>query len=119
MQIGLRGKVVGAPRSKTRFGLGDVGARHLSDNETIAGLTQLLFKNNDVVFAQIEDRGIAQNIHIGGRAIEEDVLLRVAQALARTKNIRFRLPHAVHRAVAVEKILGDGQIEAPRVRCLS
>jgi predicted ATPase len=49
--------------------------------------TQLLFKNNDVVFAQIEDRGIAQNIHIGGRAIEEDVLLRVAQALARTKNI--------------------------------
>ena len=54
-----------------------------------------LFKNDDVVFPQIEDRGIAQNVHIGGRTVQQHILLGVAQSFPRPKNIRFRLPHDV------------------------
>src|ERR1700720_2897147 len=71
--------------------------------------------DNNVVFAKIEDGGIAQNVHIHGRAVLESILLGVAQGLARAKNIRFGLAHAVQCAFAVEKILGDGQSERPRV----
>ena len=52
-----------------KFGLGDVGSGHLANGETINCLTQLLLKDNDVVFTQIEDGDIAEDVHIRGRAV--------------------------------------------------
>ena len=73
----------------------------------------MLLKDNDVVFTQIEDSGIAENVHIRGRRVLQDVLLGVAHGLARPENIQLGLPHAVHCAVAVEEILGDGETVSP------
>jgi hypothetical protein len=75
--------------------LGDVGARHFTDIEAVAGLLELFGEHFDVAAIEIEDRLIAQQIHISGRGVEQHLLLGDAQRLARSCYLAFRLARAV------------------------
>ena len=94
-QVRFRGADLRAPLGKPRLGLGDVGAGHLADVEAVARLPQLLLEDLDVVALEVEVRRVAQHVHIGGRAIEQHVLLDAAQGLARAEHERFGLLHRV------------------------
>ena len=83
------------PWASRDFGLGNVGAGHLADVEAVARLPQLLLEDLDVVALEVEVRRVPQHVHIGGRAIEQDVLLDAAQGLARAEHERFGLLHRV------------------------
>jgi hypothetical protein len=53
--------------SEAGLGLGNVGARHLADIESVTRLFQLLGEHFDVAAIKIEDCLIAQQIHVGSR----------------------------------------------------
>jgi hypothetical protein len=55
---------------KPRFRLRDVGARHFTDIEAVTRLLQLLGEHFDVAAIEIEDRLVAQQIHVRGRGVE-------------------------------------------------
>ena len=104
-ELGFRGQLWVRP-GQAAPRLRDVGARHLADIEAVLGLAQLFFKNDDVVLAQIENGRIAQHIHIGGRAILQHALFRIAQRFAGAEHVAFCLAHAIKVAIAVEDRLG-------------
>ena len=82
--IGFRGEHLRAAGGQPRFRLRHVGARHLADIEAVAGLPQLLLQHLDVAPLQVEDRAVAQQIHVGGRRVEQHGLLgRRARSRAR------------------------------------
>ena len=96
-----------ARRRQARLRLRHVGAGHLADVEAVAGLAQLLFEHLDVVALQFEDGGVAQHVHVGLRAVEQDGLLGVAQTLAGAEHLRLGLPRRVAGAETVEEGLID------------
>ena len=114
----LGAKELRASGGEPRFGLRHVGARHLADIEAVAGLLELLGQHLDVAPLQIEHRLIAQQIHVGGRGIEQHLLLGDAQGLARGIDLAFRLAGAVGRLKAVEERVGAGGAERARVEIL-
>ena len=123
--IGLRCHVVrlgaekrGSAGGQPRFRLRDVGARHLADIEAVAGLLELLGEHLDVAAIEIEDRGIAQQIHVSGCGIEQNLLLGDAQRLARGIDLAFGLPGAVGGLVAVEQRVCAGGADGTRIECL-
>ena len=85
-QVGLGEAHLRARGGEARLGLRHVGAGHLADVEAIAGLTQLLLDDFDVVALQVQDGGVAQHVHVGRGGIEQDVLLAVSQRLAGAEN---------------------------------
>ena len=103
-------------QGEPRLGLGNVGAGHLADVEAVARLPQLLLEHLDVVAAEVEVSRVAQHVHIGGRAIEQHVLLGRAQGLARAEHERLGLLHRIVRAKAVEQRLIDRHPDAARRR---
>ena len=123
--IGLGGHVVrlraqqrGSPGGQPRFRLRHIGARHLADVEAVARLFQLLGEHFDVTPVQVEDRLIAQQVHVGGGGVEQHLLLGDAQRLARAVDLAFRLPGAVGGLEAVEQRIGSGGGDAAREKCL-
>ena len=56
-----------AAGGETGFRLRHVGACHFTDVEAVAGLPQLFLQHFDIAPLQVEDRGVAQQIHVGGR----------------------------------------------------
>ena len=103
-----------SPGGEPRFRLGDVGARHLADIEPIAGLLKLLGEDLDVALIELEDRSIAQHVHIGGCRIQQHLLLGDAQRLARGIDLAFGLAGAVAGLKTVEKSLCAGEPHLPR-----
>ena len=95
------------PCGEPRFRLRHVGARHLADVEAVAHLAQLLLQHLDVAALQIEDRGVAQQVHVGGGGGEQDVLLGQPEVLSRRRHLALRLPRAVGGHEAVEQGLRD------------
>jgi hypothetical protein len=73
-------------------------------------LTQLLLTDDDVVLAQIEDGGIVQNIHIGGRAFAP------CRARSRVPKIFDSACRTPFNMLLPLKDLGDGETERPGVR---
>ena len=65
--------ICGARGGQPQFRLRHVGARDLADAEAIAGLAKLLLQHLDVAALQIEDRGVADQVHVGGGGVEQDV----------------------------------------------
>ncbi len=106
--VGLRGQQRRPAGGQPRFGLRDVGARHLADIETIPRLPQRRLEHGHVAALQIEDRGVAQQIHVGGHRTQQHRLLGRAQRFARCKYLRLRLPRAVAGLEAVEQRLRGG-----------
>ena len=109
--IGLRGHVIRLraqesrpPGGQPRFRLGDVGARHLADIEAVARLLELLGEHLNVAAIELEDRAIAQQVHVGGCGIEQDLLLGDAQSLAGGIDLAFCLAGAVGGLKAVESV---------------
>ena len=70
-EIRFGGELLGATGGELRFRLRDVGARHLADIEAVAGLLQGLFEHADVALLHLDDRGIAQIVHVDGRRGEQ------------------------------------------------
>ena len=92
-------------RGKPRLRLRHVGACHFADREAILGLPQLLLQHFDVAPLQGEDRGVANEVHVGGRGRQQHVLLGEPQRLARRRNLLLGLPRARRRAEPVEQRL--------------
>ena len=85
-QIGL-GETGLRPRGgEAGLRLRHVGTGHLADIEAVVGLAQLLVDDFDVVALQIEDRRVAQHVHVGCGGIEQGVLLVVRQRLTGAEN---------------------------------
>jgi len=112
----LRAQQRRSTRGEARFGLCDVGARHLADIKAVAGLFQLLGEDFDVATIKIEDRLIAQQIHVGSGGVEKHLLLGDAQGLARAHHLAFRLPRAIGGLKSVEKRLRRSRAELPDLR---
>ena len=109
LQICFRGEHLRLRGGKPRFRLRDVGARHLADIEAVARLLELLLQHLHVAPLQIEDRGIAQHIHVRGRGIEQHGLLGIAQRLAPGEHRGFGLPCQVAGALAVVERSAPGR----------
>ena len=87
----------GAGGGKPRFRLRDVGARDFADVEAVAGLAKLLLQHLDVAALQIEDRGVADQVHVGGGGVEQHGLLGQPQRLARGGHQLLGLPRPAAR----------------------
>ena len=115
---------LGPGGGKARLGLGNVRPGHFADVEAVAGLPELFVDHLDVVALQVENGGVAQDVHIGRRAIEQNALLGGVQGFPRTEDGGFRRPDPVRGPVAVEERLidldpkptGDQRISACRIR---
>jgi hypothetical protein len=107
--VRLRGQHLRARRGKPRLRLRHVGAGDLADLEAILGLPQLLLQHLDVAALQAENRGVADQVHVGGRGRKQHGLLAQPQRLACRRNQLLRLPGARCRPVAVEQRLRVGR----------
>ncbi len=123
--IGARGDVLRlsaeelrASGGETRFRLRHVGPRHLADIETVARLLELLGKHLDVAPLQIEHRPVAQQVHIGGRGVEQHLLLGDAQCLARTFDLAFGLASTVRGLQTVVQRVRAGGADGARIEIL-
>ncbi len=92
-------------RGQASFGLSDVGAGDFADLKPVASLAQLFLQNLDVVAIEVEDRGIAQHVHVRGRGIEQHVLLGVAERFARAQHLRFGLADRTAGLAGIEDVL--------------
>jgi hypothetical protein len=61
----------------------------------VAGLFQLFGEHFKVAAIKIEDRLVAQQIHIGGSGVEKYLLLGDTQRLARPRHLAFCLARAI------------------------
>jgi hypothetical protein len=82
-------------------------------------LFQLLGEHFDVAAIKVEDRLIAQQIHVGSSGVEKDLLFSDAQCLARAHHLAFRLPRAIGGLKSVEKCLRRGRAKLPRTEILA
>jgi hypothetical protein len=112
--VRLGGEQLRLAGGEPRFGLRDVGLRHLADVETIPRLAQLLLQHAHVVLLQFENRLVAQQIHVGGRRVEQHRLFDQAQRLARGGDLALGLTRAVGRAQTVVERLRGGDADGTR-----
>lgn len=115
LQRRLRGERGRLGACEARLRLGDVGPGDLADRELVARLPQLLLEHLDIVAVEIENRGVAQHVHVIGDGVEQDILFRVAQGLARAHHARLGLADRIERAIAVPQRLVDRQAVAARL----
>ena len=92
LQVGLRGEIIGPRAGEAGLGLRHIGSGHLADLEAVLGLAKLLLEHLDVAVAQIQDRRVAQHVHVGLRAALQHALLDVAQGFPRAEHVRFGRP---------------------------
>ena len=104
----LGGRELRAPRRKARFGLGNVRLGDFADVEAVAALAQLLLQNDDVAPVEVEQRRIAQEVHVGGGGLQQQIELGQAQRLAPGGDLAFRLPRSVGGLKAVVERLRGG-----------
>ena len=110
MYCDFGGRELRAPRRKARFGLGNVGLGDFADVEAIAALAQLLLQNDDVAPVEVEQRRVAQEVHVGGGGLQQQIELGQAQRLAPGGDLAFRLPGSVRGLKAVVKGLRGGDV---------
>ena len=69
VRVGFRGQQLRLAGGKLRFRLRDVGARDFADIEAVARLLQRLFEHANVALLNLDDRRVAQIVHVdrGGR----------------------------------------------------
>ena len=58
---------------QARFGLGNVGAGEIADLEAILCRLQVGLEHLDVVLVELDDRAVANDVHVGGDGLGEDV----------------------------------------------
>ena len=99
--------ICGARGGQPRFRLRHVGAGDFADIEAVAGLAKLLLQHLDVAALQIEDRGVADQVHVGGGGVEQHGLLGQPQRFARRRHQLLGLPGPAGGAKSVEQRLRD------------
>ena len=97
----------------------DVGTRHLTDIEAVARLLELLGKDLDIALVELKDRAVAQQVHVGGRSVEQHLLLGHPQRLARGVDLAFCLAGLIGSLKAVKERLACSGPEGARVKCLT
>ena len=107
-EVGLGDCQLRSALRQARFRLRHVGAGDLAGVEAVAGLAQRHFEHVDVAALELEDRRVAEQIHVGGRGVEQDGLLGGPQGLAGGEHLALGLARAVRGLEAVEERLGDG-----------
>ncbi len=78
-QLPLRGRKLRAAELKPRFGLGDVGAGQIADLEAVARRLEVGLEHLHVVLVELDDRAVADHVHVGGDRVGEDVAFDRAQ----------------------------------------
>ena len=91
----------------------DIGARDFADVEAVTGLFELFGEHFDVAAVEIEDRLVAQQIHVGRRGVEKHLLLGDTQRLARSRHLAFCLARAIGGLKSIEQGLRRGRAELP------
>ena len=80
-QVGFGGQQLRLAGGELRLRLRDVGAGHFADIEAVAGLLQRLLEHADVALLNLDDRGIAQIVHVDRGGRQQHRLLENPQAL--------------------------------------
>src|SRR6185295_10871047 len=78
-QVALSLYAVGHGARQPRFGLRHVRLRDLADVEALARRLQLLADHLFVVLRQLEHPHVTQHVNIGGRRLQQDLLLDIRQ----------------------------------------
>ena len=104
-QIGFGGQQLRLAGGELRLGLRDVGARDLADVETVLGLLQRLFEDADVALLNLDDRGVAQIVHVDGGGLQQHGLFEHPQRFARARNLALCRAGPVGGLLAVEQRL--------------
>ena len=113
-QIGFGGQQLRLAGGELRLGLGDVGARDLTDVEAVLGLLQRLFEHADVALLNLDDRGVAQIVHVDGGGRKQHGLFEHPQAFPRARNLALGRAGPVGGLLAVEQRLRHGGADAAR-----
>src|SRR4029077_21036485 len=93
----------GTSGGQARFRLRQIGAGDLTRGEAVARLAQRRLQDFHVVALELEQRRVAQQIHVGGGGAEQDGLLGGAQGLARGEYLALGQPRAAGGLEAIEK----------------
>ena len=101
----LRDAEIGLRCGEAGLRLRDIRARHFADLETVLGRAQLLGKHFNGVLAQPHNRGVANDIHVGRRRVQQHVNLGAAEILAGGFHQRLGAFDVVVGAEAVEQRL--------------
>ncbi len=107
--VGLRQRQLRPAAGESRLRLRDVGACDLAGREAVARLPQRHFQHVHVAALQLEDGRRLQQVHVGGGAAEQHVLLGRAQRFAGGEDLALGLAGAGRRLQAVEQRLGGGE----------
>ena len=116
--IGFRNEDLRSSDRHARFRLGHVGGGDVAGFEPLAGLAQLLFQHFEVAALQLEDRRIAQQVHVSGDGIEQHGLLERAQGLARGKHLALGQAGAIGGLKSVQQGLRNGRADSRAGSCV-
>ena len=113
-QIGLGGAQIALRQREPCLGLGDVGARQVADLEPVARRLQIGAQDRDILLVELDDRLIADDVHIGADDLREDARLGRAKVGLPRLDAKFRRTHRIaHRPALIKR---HGQLAAHRQR---
>ncbi len=92
-------------RGAAGLGLGHVRARHFADVESILGLLECLLEHPHVAALDFDNGGVAQEVHVDGRSLQQHGLLEHPQGLARSRHLTFRSAGSVSGLLSVKDSL--------------
>ena len=72
------------PELEARFGLGDVGSGEVADLEAVAGRLEVGLEDLHVILVKLDDRAVADHVHIGRHA-----LVKLALDRGKGRSARF------------------------------
>src|SRR3546814_12672074 len=87
-QIGFGGAQIALRQREPCLGLGDVGARQVADLEPVARRLQIGAQDRDILLVQLDDRLVADDVHIGADDLREDARLGRAKVGLRSEERR-------------------------------
>jgi len=114
VQVGFGGKFLGLACRKLRLRLRHVGWRDNADAVAVARLLQGLFEHPRITALNLQDRRIAQIVHVDGGRRKQNRLFQQTQGLARAEHLAFSGAGLVCGLIAVEERLGRGKTHGVR-----
>ena len=106
-QAALRGRQLRAAERQTGLGLRDVGPGQIADLEPVLSRLQIGVEHLYIVLVQLDDRAVADHVHVGRDRLREDIAFDRSQGGPARLDPRFRCADAVFDRSAVEQGIGD------------
>ena len=106
-QLALAVRELRAAELEPRFGLGDVGSGEVADLEAVAGRLEIGLEDLHVVLVQLDDRAVADHVHVGRHRIGEDIAFDRGQRRAARFDTGLGRAHVIADASAVEQRVAD------------